>query len=44
MPWVLRRVRHESSGDNLTAKRPEPLPVTTLAPLKDPLATPGEQV
>ena len=44
VPWVLRRVRHESSGDNLIAKRPEPLPVTTLAPLKDPLATPGEQV
>ncbi|MGV8857122.1 SGNH/GDSL hydrolase family protein [Rhodoglobus sp.] len=23
MPWVLRRIRHESSGDNITAKRPE---------------------
>jgi lysophospholipase L1-like esterase len=22
MPWVLRRIRHESSGDNVTAKRP----------------------
>jgi lysophospholipase L1-like esterase len=22
MPWVLRRVRHQSSGDNVTAKRP----------------------
>jgi lysophospholipase L1-like esterase len=23
MPWVLRRVRHQSSGDNVTAKRPD---------------------
>lgn len=22
MPWVLRRIRHQSSGDNVTAKRP----------------------
>lgn len=22
MPWVLRRIRHESSGDNITPKRP----------------------
>lgn len=22
MPWVLRRIRHQSSGDNITAKRP----------------------
>ena len=27
VPWVLRRVRHESSGDLITAKRPDPLPV-----------------
>lgn len=27
MPWVLRRLRHKSSGDDLTPKRPEPLPV-----------------
>lgn len=26
VPWVLRRVRHQSSGDAVTAKRPEPLP------------------
>jgi len=32
VPWVLRRVRHQSSGDHITAKRPEPLPVITLAP------------
>ncbi len=35
MPWVLRRVRHESSGDNVTAKRPQPLPIITLAPGRD---------
>ena len=22
MPWVVRRIRHQSSGDNITAKRP----------------------
>ncbi len=32
VPWVLRRLRHRSSGDEITAKRPDPLPVTTLAP------------
>jgi lysophospholipase L1-like esterase len=26
-PWVLRRLRHQSSGDTVTAKRPEPAPV-----------------
>jgi hypothetical protein len=24
VPWVLRRLRHQSSGDEITAKRPEP--------------------
>ena len=24
VPWVIRRLRHESSGDNIVAKRPEP--------------------
>ena len=42
VPWVLRRLRHRSSGDEITAKRPDPLPVTTLAPAKDAGATPGE--
>lgn len=28
VPWVLRRLRHQSSGDHITAKRPDPLPVT----------------
>ncbi len=27
VPWVLRRLRHQSSGDGKTAKRPEPTPV-----------------
>jgi lysophospholipase L1-like esterase len=27
VPWVLRRLRHQSSGDAITAKRPEALPV-----------------
>ncbi|WP_159498870.1 SGNH/GDSL hydrolase family protein [Microbacterium sp. 18062] len=27
VPWVLRRLRHQSSGDDITAKRPEPSPV-----------------
>ncbi|MDQ1216156.1 SGNH/GDSL hydrolase family protein [Microbacterium arborescens] len=31
MPWVLRRLRHQSSGDHITAKRPEPLPVLRRA-------------
>ncbi|MRH30326.1 SGNH/GDSL hydrolase family protein [Microbacterium sp. SYP-A9085] len=43
VPWVLRRLRHQSSGDNVTAKRPEPLPVTTLAPGQDAAARRGEQ-
>lgn len=32
VPWVLRRLRHQSSGDELLAKRPEPLPMTGLVP------------
>jgi lysophospholipase L1-like esterase len=28
VPWVLRRVRHQSSGDLVTAKRPTPLPIS----------------
>lgn len=32
VPWVLRRLRHQSSGDTVSAKRPEALPVITLAP------------
>ncbi|WP_409017213.1 MULTISPECIES: SGNH/GDSL hydrolase family protein [unclassified Arthrobacter] len=27
MPWVVRRIRHRSSGDGITAKRPLPGPV-----------------
>ena len=43
VPWVLRRVRHQSSGDEITAKRPDPLPVITLAPGKDAAAGRGEK-
>lgn len=31
VPWVLRRIRHQSSGDNVQPKRPEPLPLDLLA-------------
>jgi lysophospholipase L1-like esterase len=44
VPWVLRRLRHQSSGDSVTAKRPEPLPVVTLAPGRDTSAARGEGV
>ena len=44
MPWVLRRLRHESSGDHILPKRPEPLPVMTLAPGRDPAASRETQV
>ncbi|WP_104166221.1 SGNH/GDSL hydrolase family protein [Cryobacterium sp. N22] len=30
VPWVLRRVRHQSSGDNILPKRPAADPVTRL--------------
>ena len=39
VPWVLRRLRHQSSGDHIQAKRPEPLPVITLAPGRDATAS-----
>jgi hypothetical protein len=32
VPWVLRRVRHQSSGDTVSAKRPDPAPVRLAAP------------
>jgi len=44
VPWVLRRLRHQSSGDHVSPKRPDPLPVTTLAPGADRTATRGEGV
>ncbi|MEV4688188.1 SGNH/GDSL hydrolase family protein [Microbacterium sp. LWH3-1.2] len=43
VPWVLRRLRHQSSGDHVTAKRPDPLPVITLAPGQDAAAPRGEE-
>jgi lysophospholipase L1-like esterase len=44
VPWVLRRLRHQSSGDNVSAKRPEPLPVETVLPGADRNAGPGTPV
>lgn len=41
VPWVLRRVRHQSSGDHITAKRPDALPISTEAPGYDRNAAPG---
>ena len=41
VPWVLRRLRHQSSGDNITAKRPEALPMQTLAGTRDRSAETG---
>ncbi|CAN7272146.1 SGNH/GDSL hydrolase family protein [Microbacterium sp. LjRoot45] len=35
VPWVLRRLRHQSSGDEIVAKRPDALPIVTLAPGAD---------
>ena len=26
VPWVLRRLRHQSSGDDIAAKRPDAVP------------------
>ncbi|WP_309104545.1 SGNH/GDSL hydrolase family protein [Microbacterium sp.] len=31
VPWVLRRLRHQSSGDNVAAKRPAPAPIVWSA-------------
>lgn len=36
VPWVLRRVRHQSSGDLIQPKRPEPAPVTLSVPIVEP--------
>ncbi|HNP15757.1 MAG TPA: SGNH/GDSL hydrolase family protein, partial [Terrimesophilobacter sp.] len=27
VPWVIRRIRHQSSGDGITPKRPHPTQV-----------------
>ena len=42
VPWVLRRVRQQSSGDTITAKRPDPLPVRRLVQARDAVAGPAE--
>jgi hypothetical protein len=31
VPWVLRRIRHQSSGDNVLAKRPDAAPFVLKA-------------
>ena len=31
LPWVIRRIRHQSSGDGITAKRPDPGPYRTTS-------------
>lgn len=41
VPWVLRRLRHQSSGDRVTAKRPDALPVS-LSPAAAAAATPDD--
>ena len=43
VPWVLRRVRHESSGDEITAKRPDPLPVTHAGAAEGSAADPASR-
>ncbi|HWT33203.1 MAG TPA: SGNH/GDSL hydrolase family protein, partial [Microbacterium sp.] len=30
VPWVLRRLRHQSSGDHILPKRPDAAPVRPL--------------
>ena len=42
VPWVLRRVRQQSSGDTITAKRPDPLPISYRARGQE--AAPGAAV
>lgn len=48
VPWVLRRLRHQSSGDNITAKRPDASPmgaaVTTEAPAKAQVSSPDNRL
>ena len=44
VPWVLRRLRHQSSGDHVSAKRPDAVPLTTLLPGPDAAARRGTEV
>ena len=43
VPWVLRRLRHQSSGDHITAKRPDPLPVTARMSVRGDAAPHGDE-
>lgn len=36
VPWVIRRIRHVSSGDSITAKRPEPGPFAAIPEVEHP--------
>ncbi|WP_348771149.1 SGNH/GDSL hydrolase family protein [Canibacter zhuwentaonis] len=44
MPWVIRRVKRVSSGDNLSPKRPEALPLTVNGADADSSAATGAAV
>lgn len=41
VPWVLRRLRHQSSGDHVSAKRPAVTPVLPIVPLAPPATHAG---
>ncbi|MGZ0710944.1 SGNH/GDSL hydrolase family protein (plasmid) [Coraliomargarita sp. W4R53] len=43
MPWVLRRLRHQSSGDTIAAKRPDAMPVTSSTTIVDSSAELGSK-
>lgn len=44
VPWVLRRLRHQSSGDHIAAKRPEPAPVLLVPGDTTPSGLPIETI
>jgi lysophospholipase L1-like esterase len=43
VPWVLRRLRHQSSGDAVTAKRPDAVPFLRLTPDVDAAVGTGDE-
>ncbi|MGO2112851.1 MAG: hypothetical protein ACTH31_14700, partial [Pseudoclavibacter sp.] len=44
VPWVVRRIRHQSSGDNISAKRPFAEPLFQPHELAEHLGVPPERV
>lgn len=42
VPWVIRRIRHQSSGDNVLAKRPDAAPMTLLSSRSEDAPETGE--